>query len=117
MSAELACVCLVLCTLAFPEGAPGRVAQEASHAPPHDEPRGVRLRAKDYYDRFLRDRLEPEHTGKFLALDVETGEYEMTADQMAAIDRARARMPDKIFYILRVGYRAANHIGARVSET
>ena len=74
-------------------------------------------RGEDYYDRFLRDKLEPEHKGKFLALDIETGEHEMDADEMAAIDRARAQMPDKILYILRVGYRAANHFGARFSET
>jgi hypothetical protein len=70
-------------------------------------------RGKDYYDRFLRDKLEPEHKGKFLALDIETGDYEMDADEMAAIDRARARMPGKIFYILRVGYRTADRIGGQ----
>jgi hypothetical protein len=72
-------------------------------------------RGEDYYDRFLRDNLEPEHKGKFLALDVETGEYEMDADEMAAIDRARARMPGKVFYILRVGYPAAHRLGARAT--
>jgi len=70
-------------------------------------------RGKDYYGRFLRDKLEPEHKGKFLALDIETGEYEMDADEMAAIHRARARMPDAVFYILRVGYPAAHRLGAR----
>jgi len=70
-------------------------------------------RGGEYYDRFLRDKLEPEHKGKFLALDVETGEYEMDADEMAAIDRARARMPGKIFFILRVGYRTADRIGGQ----
>jgi len=35
---------------------------------------------------------------------------------MAAIDRARARHPDRLFYILRVGYPASVFIGAKVSE-
>jgi hypothetical protein len=39
----------------------------------------------------------------------------MDADEMAAIDRARARMPGKIFYILRVGYPAAHRLGARAT--
>lgn len=73
-------------------------------------------RGEDYYDRFLRDELEPEHKGKFVALDIETGEYEMDADEMAAIDRARARMPGKVFYILRVGYPAAHRLGARTTR-
>ena len=79
-------------------------------------PEEIGRRGQDYYEQFLRDKLEPEHTGKFLALDVETGEYEMDADEMTAIDRARARMPDKIFYILRVGYRTADRIGARLFQ-
>jgi len=70
-------------------------------------------RGQDYYDRFLRDKLEPEHKGKYLVLDIETGEYEMDADEMAAIDRARARMPETLFYILRVGCPTADRIGAQ----
>jgi hypothetical protein len=70
-------------------------------------------KGQDYYDRFLRDRLEPDHNGKYLALDVETGEYEMDADEMAAIDRARARLPESPLYILRIGYPTADRIGAQ----
>ena len=72
-------------------------------------------RGQEYYDRRPRDKLEPEHTGKFLALDIETGEHAMDADEMTAIDRARARMPGKAFYILRIGHRAAHRLGARAT--
>jgi len=58
-------------------------------------------RGREYYDRVLRDQLEPEHNGKFLALDVETGDYELGDSQLEALDRAEARHPDSVFYILR----------------
>jgi hypothetical protein len=70
-------------------------------------------RGREYYNRFLRDKLEPEHKGKYLVLDVQSGEYETDADDMTAIRRARARMPEAIFYILRVGYPTAYRFGAR----
>jgi hypothetical protein len=70
-------------------------------------------RAREYYNRFLRDKLEPEHRGKYLALDVETGQYEMDEDEMAAMDRARARMPGKAFFLIRIGHQAAHRLGAR----
>jgi len=35
---------------------------------------------------------------------------------MAAIDRARAKHPGRLFYILRAGYRASVFIGAKVNE-
>ena len=72
-------------------------------------------RGQEYYDRFLRAELDPEHKGKYLVLDVDSGDYELDNDEMAASDRARAKHPDRIFYILRVGCRAAVYIGAKVN--
>lgn len=73
-------------------------------------------RGREYYDRFLRAKLEPQHNGKFLALEVETGDYEMGDSQLEALDRAEAKHPDSVFYIHRVGYRTAARIGAQLQE-
>jgi hypothetical protein len=83
--------------------------------PPKD-PEAFARQAEDYYARALRAKLEPKHRGEYLVLDVESGDYELDADEMAAIDRARGKHPDRLFYILRVGYRASVFIGAKVSE-
>ena len=83
--------------------------------PPADREAFAR-QAEAYYERTLRTKLEPQHKGEYLVLDVESGDYELDADEMAAIDRARAKHPDRLFYILRVGYPAAVFIGAKVSE-
>jgi hypothetical protein len=71
-------------------------------------------RAEEYYDRVLRAKLEPEHKGEYLFLDVDSGDYELDADQLAAMRRARAKHPGTIFYIMRVGYRAVDRIGLQV---
>jgi len=81
------------------------------------DPEAFARDAEEYYERHLRASLEPEHHGDYLVLDVESGDYEVDADEMAAIDRARAKHPDRVFYILRVGYPASVFIGAKVSES
>ena len=83
--------------------------------PPKD-PEAFARRAEEYYARNLRAKLEPGHKGEYLVLDVESGDYELDSDEMAAIDRARAKHPDRLFYILRVGYRASVFIGADANE-
>lgn len=62
--------------------------------------RGTRI-----YDERLRHLLEPQHNGKFVVIDVETGEYELDADHLAASDRAAAKRPGAPLYATRVGSR------------
>jgi predicted nucleotidyltransferase len=70
-------------------------------------------RAEEYYDRVLRAKLEPEHMGEHLYLDVDTGDYEVDPDELAAMHRARAKHPGSIFYIMRVGYPAVGRLAPR----
>jgi len=67
-----------------------------------------------YYDEKLAASLEPQHNGKFLVLDVDSGDYELDADRMAAHDRLEAKHPGKIFYATRVGYGALFTLGGRI---
>jgi hypothetical protein len=68
-------------------------------------------RGQALYDQQIRTTVEPEHNGKFLVLDVETGDYEVDTDSRAAFDRAEARRHGGPFYILRVGYPTAVRLG------
>ena len=70
-------------------------------------------RGQAHYDRVLRARLEPEHKGEFLVLHVDSGDYELNPSQREALERAKARHPDGLFYILRIGHRTAARIGAQ----
>ncbi len=73
--------------------------------------RGARL-----YDERLRRILEPEHNGKFVVIDVQTGEYELDEDHLAASDRAAAKHPGAALYAVRVGAGTLGRIGGRAMD-
>jgi hypothetical protein len=70
-------------------------------------------RGQVLYDQQIRRQVEASHKGKFLVLDIETGEYEIDADELAALKRAKAKNPDAALYILRVGYSTAYRVGGQ----
>jgi hypothetical protein len=65
------------------------------------------------YDRDLRKKLEKQHRGKFVFIDIETGDYEFDKDQVAAGERLRQRHPGSLLYMARIGYPAAIKLGPR----
>lgn len=75
----------------------------------------VGRRGRAIYEREIKDKVEPEHIGKFLIVDIETGEYEMDSDDLAASLRAYRKKPEGIRYGLRIGYPTAGTIGWRAS--
>jgi len=75
---------------------------------------GFARRAEEYYDRVLRAKLEAEHSGEYLYLDLDTGEYEVDTNKLAAMRRASAKHPGTLFYVLRVGYPAVGRIGPHI---
>lgn len=74
-------------------------------------PEEVASRGEAIYDQEIRHDVEPEQEGKFLVLDVETGEYEIDEDDLTATKRLLARRPEAVLYGLRIGYPAAYHLG------
>jgi len=68
-------------------------------------------RGQELYERDIRVIVEAENKGKMLALDIDTGDYEMADDSLTVLDRLQARRPDAPVYILRVGYPTAVKIG------
>ncbi len=45
------------------------------------------------YERDIRPFVEAGNKGKFIAIDIETGAYEIDDDELAASDRLLARVP------------------------
>ena len=68
-------------------------------------------KGKEIYEKRLKDKLEAHNVGKFLVIDIESGEYEMDADDMAAALRAYAKSPDAPRYEMRIGYATSGTIG------
>ncbi len=79
----------------------------------------IAQRGKAWYEQQLRAQVEPGNIGKFLVLDIETGEYEIDREEVAAFRRAKAKRPDAPLYLLRIGYQAAYQLGGslRVSRS
>jgi hypothetical protein len=71
----------------------------------------VAARGEAIYEQQLRANVEAEHKGKFVVIDIETGEYELDADDLAATKRALAKRPEAVLYGLRIGYPAAYRLG------
>jgi hypothetical protein len=71
----------------------------------------IATRGKAVYDQQVRAHVEPGQVGKFLVLDIETGDYEIDAHELAAFQRAKAKRPDAPLYLIRIGYPAAYHFG------
>ena len=73
-------------------------------------------RGEEVYHRDIRPHVMPQHKGEFLILDIETGEYEVGADDLQTEDRLRVRRPDGVLYGVRVGYTSAYTLAARMVE-
>lgn len=67
--------------------------------------------AKQIYDETIRPTVEPARVGEFVAVDVDSGEFEVDADKLAALDRLRARRPDARPFLLRAGFPTAAVVG------
>jgi hypothetical protein len=72
--------------------------------------------AEEIYQRDIRPKVMPQHKGKFLALEINTGEYEIDEDDLAASERLRARVPNGEHLGLRVGYTTAYTLSGTMDE-
>ena len=73
----------------------------------------ISLRAEEIYRDSLRDLLEkPDHLGKLVSIDVESGDYELEVEgEMEAANRLRTRHPSARVFGLRIGYKTAYSVG------
>ena len=65
-------------------------------------------RGQEFYDQKLRKILEPAHLGRFVAIEPETGRYFLGDTGTAALVEAHDAMPEHVFYLIRIGYKAAD---------
>ena len=71
----------------------------------------VESKGEAIYAQRIRAQVEPNRHGEFVIIDIETGEYEIDPDDLAATKRLLAKNPSAVFYGLRVGLQAAYTIG------
>lgn len=62
------------------------------------------------YERDIRPLVEERGEGKFVAIDIDTGSYEVDVDEQAASDRLLARVPDAQVWLKRIGSRYVRRV-------
>lgn len=73
---------------------------------------------REIYEREIRHRVEKDHVGKVVAIDVDTGCWALgddtvLPDEDVAVERLKEKQPDAINILCeRVGYRALRSFGA-----
>ena len=73
---------------------------------PHT-PEELARAGSEAFDRHVRPVLRPEDDGKFVAIDVTTGDHEIDPDDYAAVKRLLARHPSAEIWLGCVGQPAA----------
>ncbi len=68
-------------------------------------------RGTELYQTVVCPRLQPGSTGKFVAIDVETGAFEVGDERRIASAALSARFPDAQIWIERIGFATAVEIG------
>ncbi|MCW6049788.1 hypothetical protein K4039_06755 [Lyngbya sp. CCAP 1446/10] len=78
----------------------------------------IAQRGKDIYQQRIRTHIETtENIGKIIAIDLNTGEYEIDKDLLAACHRLQAKQPNTITWAERIGYDAVYAIGGTLVRT
>jgi len=60
-------------------------------------------RGEEIYGRDILPKMTLEDQGKVVAIEIESGDYEVDRNEVAAGQRLRARHPDALFWFRRVG--------------
>ena len=74
---------------------------------PRRSPEEVARLGAEVFDRHVRPTLRPEDDGKFVAIDIGTGDYALDEDDYTAVLRLRTRCPAAEVWLGRVGQPAA----------
>ena len=58
----------------------------------------------------IKDKYDPKEKGKFLAIDIDSKKVYLGVTSAEAVEEAKKNHPDKIFYVIKVGFDAAETI-------
>jgi hypothetical protein len=70
-------------------------------------------RGDEIYERQVEPYVENRDAGKFVAIDVETGAFEVDQSELAASDRLLARLPGAQVWLRQIGARFTHRFGLR----
>lgn len=85
-----------------------------TRTPRHSREEFKRL-GEEIYERLVKPTLRPEDKGKLVAIDIESGEFEIDRRGYDASQKLFDRIPDAQIWLARVGSPAAVRIGYGIS--
>jgi hypothetical protein len=68
-------------------------------------------RGQALYEDHIRQQVEPGNHSKIVAIDIETGDFEVDEDSLAASDRLLERHSDAQTWFIRIGHRGVDRLG------
>ena len=72
-------------------------------------------RGIDLYEKKIRSQVEEGNDGKVVAIDIDSGQFEVAQDALTASDRLMAKCPNAQTWFVRIGYPALHRFGPRNS--
>ncbi len=73
-------------------------------------------RGHEIYESQVRSQVEEGNYGKIVAIDIETGAFELAKDSLTASDQLLAQYPDAQIWFVRIGHRAVHRVGLTSSN-
>jgi hypothetical protein len=70
-------------------------------------------RGTEIYQQQVRPQVEEGNQGKIVAIDIETGAFEMAEDTLTASERLLTRHPDAQIWCVRIGHHGVHRFGLR----
>ncbi len=65
----------------------------------------------EIYEQRIRPQVESGNQGRIVAIDVETGEFEIADQTLEAAERLLARCPDAQIWFVRIGHQGVHRFG------
>ena len=73
-------------------------------------------RGDEIYESQVRHQVEECNHGKIVAIDLETGDFEVDVSEIDACDRLEARHPNAQVWMVRIGSRYVRRFGGRTKR-
>ena len=74
-------------------------------------------RGTGIYEQQIRPQVEDGNQGKIVAIDIETGAFEVDEYTLSASQRLLTRYPDAQIWCVRIGHRGVHRFGLRLVAT
>ena len=68
-------------------------------------------RGQEIYEKSVRSQVEDGNTGRIVAIDIDTGAFEVGDDVLTASDLLLARRPNAQTWLVRIGREAVHRFG------